>query len=223
MFLKKIKDIRISNNRISIIRDAEISIADLEFQISQLNYSGTGNSKDLVVESAKLPPFIQVFYYLFFQGLKVPSENLLFETYVQWLGGIHDEKIKFNDIEYNAIGIQNRLKRTYPSLIRDVHFLYLLEQSNRFENVEYSMEIDYYNGLDLKVSYKGKEVFVSIFIDTSRSTFYKRKKMTRHDYSIFDELEFNVDFDGLTKVGNIYLLNHSHVDLLEERIKNNNY
>jgi len=223
MFLKKIKDIRISNNRISIIRDAEISIADLELQISHLPYSGAGNSKDSLVENAKLPPFIQVFYYLFFQGLRVPTENQLFETYVQWLGGIHNDKIKFIDFEYDAVGIENRLKRTYPSLIRDVHFLYLLESSNRFENIEYSMEIDYNNGLDLKVKYEGKEVFVSIFIDTSRGTYYKHKKTTRHDYSIIDELEFNVDFNGLTKVGNIYLLNNSHVDLLEERIKNDNY
>lgn len=222
MFLKKIKDIRISNNRISIIRDAEISIADLELQISKLDYSGEGNSKDLKVENAKLPPFIQVFYYLFFQKLNIPSETQLFETYVQWLGGVRNKKIEFNGQEYDADLVNNRLKRTYPSLIRDIHFLYLLESSNRFDHIEYSMEMDYFNGLDLKVKYKGKEVFVSIFIDTSRGRYFKRKKVKRHDYSVIVEMEFNVDFEELTMVGNIYLLNNLHVDRLEQRLKDYN-
>jgi hypothetical protein len=84
--------------------------------------------------------------------------------------------------------------------------------------VDYSLEKDYYNGLDLKVTYKKQELYVSLFIGTERSKYYKKKKTKRHDYSIVKEIEFSVGFESLTKTNNIYLLNNSHCELLENLI-----
>jgi hypothetical protein len=53
MFLKRIKDIRISNNTISVIRDANISIIDLEKQIGQIEYSPAQGTKNTVAENIK--------------------------------------------------------------------------------------------------------------------------------------------------------------------------
>ena len=61
MFLRKIKDIRILNNQISVIRDANISIKDLEEQILKIKYSPAIGDKYSETENAKIPPFIQVF------------------------------------------------------------------------------------------------------------------------------------------------------------------
>jgi hypothetical protein len=147
--------------------------------------------------------------------LKIPTEELLWSNYVSWIGGeIESEFITFNGKQFSAEGVRGRLNRTYPSLIRDLHFLYLLEYSRQFEVVEYSMKQDYYNGLDLKVERSGKKVFVSLFVDTSRARFFKGKKSIRHDYSEVEEIVFNVQFDSLTLVGSVYLLNNSHVELL---------
>jgi hypothetical protein len=219
MFLKKIIDIKISDYGISITRDANITSKIIENQVKNLQYSGQGKLKDYSSENAKLPPFIQVFYYLFFRQLSIPSEELFFNTYIEWLGGIDNEKINYNNQHYNPEGIMMRLKRAYPSIIRDFHFLYLLQESKRFDSVEYSLKLDYYNGLDIKVTYYGKDIYVSLFIDTTRSNYYKSRKKTRHDYSNIIELEFNVNFDSLTKHGSIYLLNITHVNILEEKIK----
>lgn len=219
MFLRKIKDIRIRNNKIAVIRDAEISVSDLEEQISKIQYSPAKGSKDDDAEKAKLPPFIQVFYYLFFSYLRIPSEKEFWDTYLEWIGGINENnEVLIEGIKYQTEGLKNRLNRTYPSLIRDIHFIYLLEQSKKFEEVEYSLEKDYFNGLDIKVTYKKQEVYVSLFIDTDRSRFYKEKKTRRHDYSIVKEIEFSVGFNSLTKKNNIYLLNSSHCEFLEKLI-----
>jgi hypothetical protein len=219
MFLKKIKDIKISNEEISVTRKAKFFTIDLENQILNLTYSGTGLPKQENVESAFLPPFIQVFYYLFFKELTIPTEKKFFDTYLEWLGGNNNGKIIYEHKEYDAVGVENRLKRTYPSLIRDLHFLYLVEESKKFDHIEYSMEIDYYNGLDLKVIYRNSEYFISLFIDTTRGRYYKYKKTTRHDFSEIEEIVFNVDFASLNKIGDFYLLNFEHVNLLEEMIK----
>lgn len=218
MFLRKINDIIISNNTITVIRNVEENIIELESQIKQLDYTGQGESIDEEIENSKIPPFIQVFYYLYFKNLKLPTEKEFYETYISWLGGLKNGVVIYLDLELNPIGIRNRLKRTYPSLIRDIHFLYLLDQSKKFEKVEYSMAKDYYNGLDIKIVYKGRELFISLFIDTKRSRFYKKKKTDRHDYSQVEEIEFNASFSSLSKFGNIYLLNNNHILLLEEMI-----
>ena len=135
MFLRKIKDIRIKNNEIATIRDAKISVKELETQISKLSYSGTGKGKDPNVEKAKFPPFIQVFYYLFFAYLKVPSEKKVFETYLKWLGNSSKETFIYKDQTYDLNSVKNRFLRTYPSLIRDLHFLYLLQESRLFQKL----------------------------------------------------------------------------------------
>jgi hypothetical protein len=216
MFLRKIRDIRIANNKITVIRDAEISIRDLEDQISSIDYIPASDTKDAMFENSKFPPFIQVFYFLFFKALKIPSEKEFWETYLSWVGGENIKgEIVFDGQNYSSIGIKNRLNRTYPSLIRDLHFLYLLDASKRFESVDYSMERDYFNGLDLKLVHGHHAYFISIFIDTSRGNYYKKKKANRHNYSSVTEIELKVDFNSLFKKGSIYLLNTSHIEQLE--------
>jgi hypothetical protein len=218
MFLRKIKDIRISNNEISTVRDASISVEELERQISQLNYEGRNKPKDKGVETARLPPFIQAFYYNFFAYLKVPTAHQVYSTYLSWLGGAQNGLVQIDGVKYKTDAIQYRFIRTYPSLIRDLHFLYLLQESNLFESIEYSMEQDYYNGLDIKIDHNEKTYFVSLFIDTQRSTFYKRRKTIRHDYSEVHEIELKVNFSSLSTSGKIYLLNQTHINKLAEEI-----
>lgn len=222
MFLKKIIDVKISNKEISVTRDAKISIIELEDQIKKLDYSGEKKPKDPIVENAKIPPFIQSFYYLFFKNLKVPTEKEFCEAYLELVGGNIGGNIFFDGLMLNTDGVLNRMKRTYPSLVRDLHFLYLLEESRNFDLVQYSMQMDYINGLDLKISYKGNLFFVSLFIDSTRGKYFKGLKKERHDYSQTVEIEFNVDFSSMKKVGNIYLLNKSHIELLIERINSIN-
>jgi len=219
MFLRKIEDIRISNKKISVIRDANISIIDLEEQISQILYAPATGEKSTDAENAKVPPFIQVFYFLFFSYLKIPTENDFWKTYLTWVGGEDENgEVEIEGAKYKSEGLKNRLNRTYPSLIRDLHFLFLLDASQKFEQVDYSMDRDYYNGLDLKVTHNKKEAYISLFIDTSRSRYFKQKKTKRHDYSTVHEIEFIVDFSSLTEVGSIYVLNQSHIKLLENML-----
>lgn len=219
MFLRKIKDIRISKKRIAVIRDADISVAEIEDQIRKVIYAPAKDEKRQESENAKVPPFIQVFYYLFFSYLKIPSESEFWETYLTWVGGENASGfIQIGEDIFPTKGLRDRLNRTYPSLIRDLHFLYLLDESGSFKQVDYSMDRDYFSGLDLRINNGDMEIFVSLFINTSRSRYFKRKKTTRHDYSKVHEVEFIVDFDSLTKLGSIYVLNDGHVQLLKKII-----
>lgn len=216
MFLRKIEDINITNSKISITRDASISIEDLEKQITRIKYEPANGSKDTDAENIKVPPFIQVFYFLFFSYLKIPSENDFWNTYLSWVkADTENNELEIDGTKHKLDGLRNRLNRTYPSLIRDIHFLYLLEASKKFQQVHYSMNRDYYNGLDLRITQNNIDVYVSLFIDTLRGRYFKQKKTERHDYSTVHEIEFSVNFDSLTQKGAIYLLNQEHVIQLE--------
>lgn len=217
MFLRNIEDITITSNKISVTRFANISIKDLEEQIALIEYKPAADEKKSDAENLKVPPFIQVFYFLFFSYLRIPSENDFWNTYLSWVkADINNNEIQVDGSNYKLDGLRNRLNRTYPSLIRDIHFLYLLEASKKFQKVDYSMNRDYYNGLDLKIIHNNLPVYISIFIDTSRSRYFKMKKTKRHDYSTVYEIEFSVEFDSLSKKGNIYLMNENHIIQLEK-------
>jgi hypothetical protein len=222
MFLRKIIDVKIKNNQISVTRDASITVDSIENQIKELTYSGQNKAKDPDIENSQFPPFIQSFYFLFFKSLRIPTEKEYCDTYVEWMGGSDAGYLTIQNTKINAEMLINRMKRTYPSLIRDLHFLYLLEDSKVFEEVEYSMQMDYFNGLDLKVVYMGVENYVSIFIDTTRGKFFKQRKKMRHDYTSIKEIEFSVAFSNLKKIGNINLLTKDHVFELEEKLKQSN-
>lgn len=218
MFLKKIIDVKISRKTISVSREANISTRELEDQISKLQFSGERNPKTPQVENAPLPPFIQSFYYLFFKSLRIPTEKEFCDYYLELIGGSLNGKVVIDGETYDLNPVIYRMKRSYPSLLRDLHFLYLLEESGLFEEVEYSMHKDFYNGLDIKVRYSQKDYFVSLFIDSSRGTYYKARKRTRHDYTEVNEIEFNVEFSTLKSFGSIYLLTPEHIKILIDRI-----
>lgn len=219
MFLKNINDITITNDKITVTRDSRLTVSILEEQIQLLEYSRSDDDKHSVIENTKLPPFIQVFYYWIFRDFKLPTFVQMYETYFSWLGGIHNGKLIFEQKELDPESLKARMNRTYPSLIRDIHFIFLLNESKQFEYVYYSMWQDYYDGLDIKVKYNQVEYYISIFIDTMRSNQFKNHKKLRHNYSGVKEIELKVDFKTLTKKGEIFLLNKNHIETLVNTIK----
>jgi hypothetical protein len=130
------------------------------------------------------------------------------------------DMIACNGISYDRNGIKNRLLRTYPSLIRDLHFFYLLKNSNKFESVSYSLDADYYNGTDLKIEYQLKSYFISVFISSKRSIDYKNKKKDRHDYSNIPEIALKPELASLKRVGEFNLLTMKHVEEVIDKINN---
>lgn len=220
MFLKNINDIKISGELIAIERKLDCSASMLEKQIQILRTTSEGALRDEKVEDAKFPPFVQVFYFKFFQQLILPSEDQLISEYYKWLDiNPKADCFKWEHQSFCRKGLEARIKRTYPSLLRDIHFLFLLKESGIFEDVNYSMKKDYYNGLDLSLKYHGILYHASVFIDTMRGSHYKNRKKYRHDYQDVYEVELGVAFDSLTLVGNIFLLNRGHIALLKDLIE----
>ncbi len=215
MFLENINDITISKGIISVSRETNLTSKDIEQQISLIRYSPSTYGKSDLIENTRMPPYIQVFYYLFFKELRIPTFDAFVQTYKEWISKPNmDSYLEQHALTMDAITA--RMNRTFPSLLRDVHFLYLLDEDGFFENVNYSMEKDYLNGIDISFNKNSQEYYISLFIDTSRAKYFKKKKTHRHGVNSSIEIELNVDFNSLSKRGDIYLLNNQHIKLLKE-------
>ena len=57
----------------------------------------------------------------------------------------------------------------------------------------YSLQADYFDGIDLQVKFKGETYCVSLFVDTRRANAFKEKKYHRHDYSNRKEITLEID------------------------------
>jgi len=219
MFFKNIADIQLKNNAIVTGRKFEKTAGDFENEIRDLDYNGNGLKKDKAVENANIPNFAQVFYYKIYSRLAIPTQEEFLKTYFDsFVMERKNGNILIENSWYSEEGVKSRMLRTYPSLIRDFHFYLLAENSEKFDQVRFSLYRDVAKGLDLEVKYKGHFFYISLYIDTKRSREFKIKKGDRHDYSQVVEIEMPVKFRELREVGRFYLLGKEHVKLLIERI-----
>lgn len=219
MFRKAITDIELEGDQISVSRSLDISLSQAEEQIAKLDYSGVGLSKDPNVEKAKLPPFALAFYYHLFSQRSIPTEKELFDRYISFSGELEESHVLIENKRYSMEGLRARLLRTYPSLIRDFHFYLMLQESKRFDSVGYSLNKDYYDGLDLSLSYSGQAFHLSVYLQTKRSAEFKKKKYTRHDYSGVKEITIPLAFSSLKQLGSIYLCTASHIQIVFDKIE----
>lgn len=108
-------------------------------------------------------------------------------------------------------GVEGRIYRTYPSLIRVYHFFLSCQEMNRFDDVFYSFRRDQ-DGVDTVIKYKGQNFAIALFVDTPRSRSYKKKKYNRHKALDIPEICVMINpFDKSTYVGDYALYQDYHL------------
>lgn len=192
----------------------------IEHQVASLAYSGENLLRDAEVEKAKLPPFALAFYkFLFFKG-QIPTEQELWAQYLIAHYGVLDEtRIQFFRKGawrvYNADAVKARLLRSFPSLIRDFHFFVLCQESGRFQEVKYSLRDDYFNGVDLTVTYQNKTFRVAVMLNSERARQFKEQKYSRHAATSEQEVVMLFDLPRSEQnKGKIKLFSSQHIQQL---------
>ncbi|MCA0232060.1 MAG: hypothetical protein LCH91_16435 [Bacteroidetes bacterium] len=213
-------DIGLEKGSITYVRKVNWTSALIEQQVASLAYSGENLLRDAEVEKAKLPPFALAFYkFLFFKG-QIPTEQELWTQYLIAHFGVLDEtRIQFfrkgTWRVYKADAVKARLFRSFPSLIRDFHFFVLCQESGRFQEVKYSLRDDYFNGVDLTLTYQNKTFRVAVMLNSERARQFKEQKYSRHAET--DEQEVILLFDlprSEQNKGKIKLFSSQHIQQL---------
>jgi hypothetical protein len=127
-----------------------------------------------------------------------------------------------------------RAEVTYPSLIRDMHFTYLLQDLNDeldlFDSVEYDPIKDIQHGADSIIESDGTTYYVNLYVDTKKSrSFLSEKKDHRHPEHNHTEIHLPIQRNDernknleLVDGSDIWLYSDEHVQEVINIIKEDN-
>lgn len=124
-----------------------------------------------------------------------------------------------------------RCKKTWASLVRDVHFAFLVfeaqEQYGMFDTVEFSLEADIQRGADLIIENRGKEYHVNLFVDSKKSRdFFEKKKQHRQNNKSAIDIEVPLRFRGVkqnleTQTDDLWLYDKKHLRAVSQVVNLN--
>lgn len=226
-----IVDIELSDDRIRLCKRLTLTAAEAEKKIAAMTYGGNTLVRDEACEKAFLPPLVTVFYKYVFLMNVLPDESQLMAAYIEACFDRHSElellpkKIyvpaeRSVPLPLSEAGIRARMLRAYPSLIRDFHFFLLCRESGLFEEVKYSVRIDYFEGYDLVVRYNGVYFYIKLYVSTYRGEYFKNAKHRRREYGgKARSIELTIDLNKRQKKGNFFLYDGEDVRKLFEQCK----
>jgi hypothetical protein len=174
-----------------------------------LTFSQIKNDK--VEWGIKFPMFLTPFYKYVYINNKILTQNEFYEYYIFENQTFFYEK-KFNDEILE--GLKARLFRTYPSLIRDLHFNLYVKEKIQEALVIYNRKLDVEEGIDQLLLYNNKFYAINLYTDTARAHIGRDKKVSRHTpFDNVEYIELPVSFKGSVKCGEFFL--YGQTELLQ--------
>jgi len=193
-----------------------LSGALIEQQISEYKLTFISVKDKMVEWGMKFPMFVPAFYDFVFQRKLIPDQNSYWEHYLainssdSVIRGLTDEL---------KLGLKARVFRTYPSLVRDIHFVTTVKESASFDNVIYNMKLDIEKGVDMLIEQGNKLFAVNLYTKTYRAQIGREKKKYRHTSDErFIYVEFPVEFKGSKQCGDFFLYGSKELGQLKSLI-----
>ena len=186
------------------------SSEELETQISGYNLSFLQYRNYKIEWEEKLPLFVPAFYDCIKKGGIVPTQNDYWLFYVS--ENMEELKSK-NYKQEEKEGIKGRVYRTYPSLVRDLHFGLYLKEKKYFNSVFYNVTLDIEYGIDLAVeTRKGTKIGFNLFTQTKAAEYARFLKSYRPKKPVgFACYEIPLDFNNCKKCGDFFLYSEREI------------
>jgi hypothetical protein len=173
----------------------------------KLSFSQTRNQK--VEWGMKFPMFLTPFYKYVYLHNKILTQSEFYDYYIS------ENQTFFAGKNFNEDlieGLKARLYRTYPSLIRDLHFNLYVKENIPQAQVVYNRKLDVEEGIDQLLLYNNKLFAVNLYTDTARAHIGREKKVNRHTpFENVQYLELPVNFKGSLVCGPFFLYGQSEL------------
>lgn len=173
---------------------------------------------DVIENEMSFPSFSKCFYEMVCSYGYIPKQNIFCNYYEsRWIDKvISDNFCDSDDKDKIVCGLDARLRRSYPSFVRDLMFnLYVYDHCYDVYCL-YNVDIDLCCGIDSLIV-KGDLLFgVCLYVDTSRSRDYRCvKRCNRHsDYSNVVMIENPLCYENKFKCGDFWLYKESCIEKL---------
>ena len=162
------------------------------------------------------PMFLTPFYKYVYNNNRVLKQDDFYNYYLS------ENKIFFDTNKFSAEileGLKARIYRTYPSLVRDLHFSLLVQEKIEDAKVVYNRKLDIEEGIDLLIKLNDILYAINLYTDTARAHIGREKKVSRH--TPFDNVkyvELPVNFKGSLKCGNFFLYGETELNQIKKII-----
>lgn len=205
------------NNMINLFDEITLTSTAIEKQICNFSMKFEQVRNEKIEWQIKLPMFVIAFYNYIITKNSIPSQD----DYLQFYVSENKEYLtNLNLTMEEKIGVRARVYRTYPSLIRDLHFGLYLKERNCFSSVFYNVILDIEYGIDLLIQ-KPNGVFIglNLFTKTKAAEHARAVKEFRakkaFDYTCY---EIPIDFRGSKVCGNYFLYSEREIGTIVDKI-----
>jgi hypothetical protein len=187
------------------LEQIDISLSELEKQMKRI-YLPTGEAKNDYVASKNLPYMNDVFIDMLIERGKLPTP---FDFFIEYLD-YYSDKDSIKDIVGKGYKthLRGRLFRTYPSLLRDIHFGMSLKGYG-FDEVVYNSTLDGKLGVDLLVIQNGIKYAVHLYVVTQNSLKHRKHKI-KDDYGVDCSIELPLQLSSARAIGEIKVYSFSY-------------
>lgn len=177
-----------------------------------LTFSQIRNEK--VEWGTKFPMFLTPFYKYVYLNNKLLTQNEFYEYYLS------ENQTFFSDKNFDSEiieGLKARIYRTYPSLIRDLHFNLFVKENIKEAIIVYNRKLDIEEGIDQLIQYKNQFYAVNLFTATTRAYIGRDKKVYRHTpFDNVQYIELPVNFKGSVKCGEFFLYGQTELNQITQ-------
>ncbi len=198
----------------------EISTAVIEKQIAKYKLE-FDSMKDEEIEWRYQPPAFVVAFAQFveqFHRIPAPAEfqNYYIDKNHAALQEHFDQWLDAPSRNWKKHALMARLKRAYPSFVRDFYFCALLRENGI--TAEYDAAQDVEGGVDLIVLNGARKLQVHVFLDSPRAKQGRVKKDRRHAFT-GEHLDVILRPDECKHVGAFWLPTLAHVQQVKRAIE----
>jgi predicted nucleic acid-binding protein len=197
----------------------EISTAEIERQIARYELRFDSLKDDEIEWRYQPPAFVVAFAQFVEQFHRVPAPEEYASHYIEKNRDALRERFDaWRDAptrNWKKRALMARLKRAYPSFVRDFYFCALLREHG--VAAEYDAAQDVEGGVDLIVSSQGRVLQVHVFLDSPRAKQGRAKKERRHAFT-GEHLDVILHPDECKHVGAFWLPTLAHVQQVKRAI-----
>lgn len=203
----------------SIIDHVMLTSGEIEEIVKEFKLSFSSKRHEIVERKLKLPQFIIPFYKELYNHGKILNQL----DYVARYHSYYKEYFDVNNFSLDIrLGIDARLMRTYPSLIRDLHFAYFAQEKLEDTKVIYNTRLDFHEGIDLMIKYNHVYTAFSLYTETERAADARLRKAFRHkDFTNVYYEELPINLNHCASVGNFFLYGNEALQRIKEKIIQN--
>ncbi len=196
-----------------------LSTAEIEQQIAHYPLEFDSVKDDEIEWRYQPPAFVVAFVDYLETFQRIPSPDEFAAHYIALNRDVLNNEFlrKWRPAEHASKkqALLARLKRAYPSFVRDVYLLALLRENDL--SVDYDPAQDVQGGVDLIITHRARKLHVHVFLDSPRSKQGRVKKNRRHTFA-GKHLDLVLKPTECKHVGEFWLPTLKHVEQIKRAL-----